>query len=74
MKNGRMTLTKNVVTGMGNWVLRLSMIKLEQWVILLLDITEHPIIPAWTSEILLLTIGTAMNVTVGVAVYVINLF
>ena len=74
VKNRRMTLTKDMVTGMSNWVLRLRMRKLEQREALLLDKTVHPIILSRNFEILLSTIGTAMNVNVGVAVYVINLF
>ena len=48
--------------------------KIEKWEALFLDRTEHPSVPAQTSEILVLTIGMTMRVTGESVVCGINLF
>ena len=62
-----------MATGMRNWMLRSRVRKLEQWEALLVDKTENPSITDRTSDILVLKIGVATNVTVEGVVCKLNL-
>ena len=60
-----MIVTKNVEMEISNCILRLRVSKINQWEALLVDITEHPIMPAQTFNILEITVGASTHETGG---------